>query len=315
MDYQIRNPKDIKEINNIFSMLEECFPKIDRAYFIKRILGDPYYEKKNTYLLIKDNSFVSHIQIFKKKIYYYGKQLPIVGLGAICTSPTYRRKGYCRRLLEKIIQDIENEQVELIILFTRLHQFYEKIKFSKIVGRHYLLKQKEGRVMLPLKCKQLKVRSFNFNKDILPIMEIYENFFSCYFGPSVREFKDWQLQLSYFNEDRKLFLILEEKNEIKAYIRCKRSERSNQKVINIVEFATKDKDSNFLIYLLNYLFKSTNTDYLSIADKFIRDDLSKFFEIKLKDNSLLMYKLIKENNKEIDKLKMEEMFFLESDAF
>ena len=113
MDYQIRHPKNNREIYNVFGMLEVCFPKIDRAYFIKRFLGEPNYNKKNTYLLIKDGSIISHAQLFKKKIYCYGKQLPIMGLGAICTLPEYRNRGYSKALLKKAIQDSASGYIAL----------------------------------------------------------------------------------------------------------------------------------------------------------------------------------------------------------
>lgn len=314
MDYQIRHPKNNKEISNVFGMLNVCFPKIDRAYFIKRFLGDTYYNKRNTYLLIKDNSIISHVQLFKKKIYCYGKQLPIVGLGAICTLPEYRNRGYCKTLLRKVIQDIKNTSAPLIILFTRIPQFYEGLKFSKTIRKYYLLKKREEKSEGLLELKGVKIRRFNFDRDILSIMEIYEKSFKGHFGPSVREFKDWQLQLSYFNEDKKLFLVLEDKKEIKAYIRCKRSNRDNQKLIDIVELASKIQDNSFLIYFLNYLFKSTYTDCLGIDSRLIKEDLSKFFEVDVKDNSLLMYRFMKKH-KIINISKMKEIIFLESDAF
>lgn len=314
MKYQIRHPQNIQEISNVFDMLKECFPKTGRGYFVKRILGDPNYHKRHAYLLTKDNSFISHVHLFKKKIYYYGKQLPVIGLGAICTLPEYRNRGYCKALLRKVIQSIRGNHAPFIILFTRVPRVYERLGFSKITERYYLLEKKREKEEKLLGRKGLRIRKFNFNKDILSVMRIYEDSFKCHFGPAVRGFKDWLLQLSYFNEDKKLFLVLEDNKEIKAYIRCKRTKMINPKIINVVEIASGSEDNGFLIYLLKYLFKITGADYLKIDSRLSRAALSVFFKVKVKDDFLLMYRFTK-RDKEINRLKMKEMLFLESDAF
>lgn len=309
MGYQVRSPKDKEEIKKVFKMLKQCFPKIKRSYFAKRILQDPDYQRANTRLLIKDNSLVSHVQLFKKKIYFYGKRLPIVGLGAICTLPAYRNRGYCQKLLEKTIQDIESQTPVFIILFTRILEFYEKLKFSKIVRKFYLLKKKSEDIF----CQRngIKVRRFNPRKDLKAVIKIYHHFYHSYFGPVVRKIEDWQAQLSYFNEDKRLFLVSEKKGKLKAYIRCK---RPKQGLIDVVEFATDDKENNFLPYLLQYVLKFTDADYLRIDSRLVRGELSAFFTIKKEDNTLLMYRPIGKRCR-INKLKMEEITFLESDTF
>jgi len=314
MEYQIRHPKNNAEICNVFGILEVCFPKIDNAYFIKRFLGDPHYNKRNSYLLIKNNSIISHAQLFKKKIYCYGKQLPIVGLGAICTLPEYRNRGYSKALLKKAIQDIRNTSAPLMLLFTRVPQLYEGLKFSRTTRKYHLLKKRKVKSEKLPGLKGIKIRRFNFDRDILSVMDIYEKYFKCHFGPSVREFKDWQSQLSYFNEDKRLFLVLEDKQGVKAYIRCKRSSLEKQKLIEIVELASKNQDNSSLIYLLNYIFKSTDAYCLGIDSRLIKEDLSKFFDVNVKDNALLMYRFIKKH-KTINASNMKEITFLESDAF
>lgn len=314
MDYQIRHPKNNREIYNVFGMLEVCFPKIDKAYFIKRFLGDPNYNKRHTYLLIKDGSIISHAQLFKKKIYCYGKQLPIVGLGAICTLPEYRNRGYSKALLKNAIQDIKNTSAPLMLLFTRVPQLYEGLKFSRTTRKYYLLKKRKVKSEKLPGLNGIKIRRFNFDRDILSVMDIYEKYFKYHFGPSVREFKDWQSQLSYFNEDKKLFLVLEDKQGLKAYIRCKRSSLEHQKLIEIVELASKIQGKSILIYILNHLFESTDADCLGMDSRLVAADLSEFFEVNMRDNSLLMYRFIKKHKK-IDDSKMKEIIFLESDAF
>jgi len=311
LNYQIKHPKNIQQINSALNVVRECFYNINRAYFVKRILGDTCYRKKYTYLLTKNNSIISHTQLFKKNIYYQGKQLRVIGLGFICTIPKYRNQGYSTKLLKRIIRDISRERASLIILFTRIPKFYERLGFSKVLRKYYLVERRNKPV---LKNQRIGIRKFDFDKDVLSLIEIYENFFIRHFGAVVRDFKDWQSQLSYFNEDKKLFLVLEDKNEIKAYIRCKRSKLNTRNIIDIIEFASKGSYGYSLIHFMQYLFKFADTDYIRINSKLVDMDLSVFFKVKEENNTVLMYKFLNKI-KGITGSNMKDMVYSESDAF
>jgi len=288
-DYQIRHPRNSNEINAVFDMLEKCFSKVNRAYFLKRILGDISYSKKNTYILTKENKLISHVHLFRQKIYYYGDELLTVGLGAICTFPEYRNKGYCLKLLKEVIHNLSKEKACLLTLLTKIPDFYKRLGFIGIEKENYLFKLKQKKP-IEFSNKRIKIRRFNFEKDILSVMNIHADYFKDYFGPAVRGFRDWIIQFSYFNEDKKLFLVIEEAQEIKAYIRCKIINQLSEKVIDIVEYASNENNSSHLTLLLSHVSRIANINCLRVGKKIVENSLSKFSNLKVKKDSLIMYK-------------------------
>ncbi len=312
-DYQIRHPRNSNEVGAVFDMLQRCFPRVNRVYFLKRILGDISYARRNTYILTKENKLISHVHLFRQKIHYYGDKLSVVGLGAICTFPEYRNKGYCLKLLKKVIHNLRKEKVCLLTLLTKIPDFYKKLGFIGIEKERYLLKPKKKKPV-ELSSKKIKVRRFNFEKDILSVMDIYGDYFKDYFGPAVRGFRDWIMQFSHFNEDKRLFLVIEEGQEIKAYIRCKVINQPPGKVIDIVEYASKENNSSYLTLLLSHVSRIANINCLRVDKKIVKNSFSKFSNSRIKRDSLIMYKLL---NKKLlfSKTGMQEFSFLEADTF
>lgn len=283
MDYKIRNPRDSKEVGKVFELLESCFPRLGRKYFIKRILGDPAYRKSDTYILINGGRIVSHAHLFAKKIWNGGKKVRFTGLGAICTLPEFRNKGYASTLIREIVR---RRETPIMGLFTRIPEYYRQFGFSVIPREKFVIKKDDWP---DFNISGARIRRFNFHKDILRVIEIHRRFFSRLTGFTARESGNWKSQWSYFNEDKKLFLVLTVQGKIRAYIRCKRLKYLQRKSIEIVEFASKDKAVEYMPYFISQLFKLYGIGEAVVSKiYFSRNKLNSKNIKKVSDSSMML---------------------------
>lgn len=75
-----------------------------------------------------------------------GREIGVVGIGALFTPQRMRGRGFAERLIEQILADARSEGAELAILFSEIDPaFYEAMGFVAIPRRELLIRVKEGR--------------------------------------------------------------------------------------------------------------------------------------------------------------------------
>lgn len=306
MTCAVRHPANKREVSEIFSMLEICFPGMDRAYFTKRILGDSSYNKSNTFVLVKDHHIVSHAHLFNKRIWWKTGKIPFVGLGFICTLPEFRNRGYATELLRYVVK---KKDAYLLGLFTKIPGYYKKLGFKTVPRKQFIMRRVGFRKLL---ASGIKIRRFSFSKDILPVINIHKNYFARKTGIVDRPFNDWKNQLSYFDENKRFFLVAESDGRLMAYLRCKVKNKMPDKA-EIVEYASIDKGGSTILDFISYLFSKLNVNETSGWSHFLKPVLknSPAFDGKIDDKMMIRFnKTYREGT-----VGQDEMYFLESDGF
>ncbi len=301
----IRNLRTKKETNEVLSLLKICFPKLKKSYFVNRIFNDPGYRKSLSYVFIKDGRIVSYAQLFKKKVWWGGEKVPFIGFGFICTHPEFRNKGYATELLRNVIK---KNNTGLSVLFTKVPEYYERLGFEIVPRRQFIMKKE----MFKIAYSQVEIRRFKFNIDIPFVMRMHKNFFRHRAVVFPRSLKDWQNQLAYFNEEKKLFLVAYSRGLLKAYIRCKLC-KVNPKMVEIVEYASFDRDSNFMPDFANFIFSKFRADEVKLQENFFPPVLRNYRGIKCEMDHKMMLRF---NNRNLRKAVKENIAcFLEADGF
>ncbi len=307
MDFLMKKPGDNMEIREIFDLLSICFPKMSREYFVRRILKDPGYETANTLIMTVNNRIVSHAQIFDKKISWNNRgKARFLGLGFICTRPEYRGRGYATKLLRKIT----NTNDDCIFgLFTKIPDYYKKLGFKPVPRKKIIIK-KSSFVDPPDSC--LKIRRFKPGVDLSRVRFIHKACFDKQPGIIARSPADWKAQLSYFNEERKLFLVAELNGKIVAYIRSKLIKPSKSK-IEIVEYASSGNQINTISDFMAFLFNKCGITEVKGWKKLLLPALGCASAYKEEIDTKMMLKL---NGKyKRDNISKKGLCFLESDGF
>ena len=99
----VRSLKNDKEMSEVFKLLKVCFPKMKTSYFKRRILGEPSYKRKNAHVLVENGRIVSFVQVYNKYVWYLGKKIKFKGIGAVCTLPKFRGRGYSSMIMKNIM--------------------------------------------------------------------------------------------------------------------------------------------------------------------------------------------------------------------
>jgi len=306
MDCLIRNPKNKKEVLEILSLLKICFPGMKEEYFIKRILRDPGYKRSLSFIMTTNGRIISHAQLFNKEITLNTGKKPFLGLGFICTSPEFRNKGHATKLLKHIMKDSGQR---ILGLFTKITDYYKKLGFKIVPRKRIIIKSADFNAPL---AAGLKIRKFDARRNLSSVIRIYKKYFSSRQGAVNRNPADWKAQLSYFNEEKRLFLVAESDNQVKAYIRCKLIKPANDR-IEIVEYASIDKTDDLILDFISYLFKKLAIKEIRGWKYFLRPALKNTSRYEEEVDTKMMLRF--NGSCRQSDIKKGELCFLESDGF
>lgn len=301
----IRDLNTNKEANEVLLLLKTCFPGLRKSYFVNRIFNDSGYRRSLSYVLIKNGRTVSYAQLFKKKVWWLSGRVPFAGFGFICTHPEYRNEGYATQLLRYVIK---KNNTGLSGLFTKVPEYYKRLGFEVVARRQFIIKNQ----MLKIAHPEVKLLRFKFDRDISSVSRIHNNFFRHQAAVFPRNFQDWQNQLVYFDEEKKLFLVAYSQGLLKAYIRCKLC-KVNPKMVEIVEYASFDRDSNFIPDFTNFIFSKFKANEIRLQENFLPPVLRNSRGIKCEMDHKMMLRF---NNRSLRKaIKENGLCFLEADGF
>lgn len=98
----------------------------DFSFWLDQNLWDTRYE---SYAIVEEGTFLSNINVFKTALLWDGKPVSALSIGAVCTHPAHRGKGYSRRLMEHILNRYPNTPMYLSANDSVLN-FYPKFGFE-----------------------------------------------------------------------------------------------------------------------------------------------------------------------------------------
>jgi len=215
MGTEVRGVQSHREWLEVLDVLDRAFTETPYTYFERHLFYDPTLEYSHTRILLEGGRIVSTVQIFPRTLYYKGQQIPFGGLGNVGTDPAYRRRGYASRLVRDAIAQMKSQGFPLSLLFTGINPFYEHFGYVTVPRTRYILRAHQ------LSYPTNSVRVFDRHRDFQKVQRIYEHFNRNRIGPVVRDETYWKALFRLVDESPDLFLVLEEKGEVVAYIRSK----------------------------------------------------------------------------------------------
>ncbi|MCL2810275.1 MAG: GNAT family N-acetyltransferase [Clostridia bacterium] len=121
------NNKDYQRRLN--ALLSPIF--LDFTFWYDLNLWDERYESYALALDNEDGPIVSNICVFKTQMLWRGKLIEALSVGAVCTDPNHRGKGYARLLMEHVIQCYPNTPMYLSANESVL-DFYPRFGFRPV---------------------------------------------------------------------------------------------------------------------------------------------------------------------------------------
>jgi len=294
------------EFREVLRILTENFPKHSLSFHRNRFLNDPTCSPSSTRILVKDKKIVSTLRIYRRYMYNNGKKLLFGGIGNVATIREKQRLGYASILLRSTIDLLRSRGFPLVVLFTRLNEFYEKFGFRTVIRRNYIISREFVRNH-PVTLKIVPVRQFT-SKIIRTISNIYKRNYSNFVGPNVRTLNYWNSQLKFRQDDPDKFLLGVKNNRIVSFIRGKRYDKE----IAIFDLASQESMSESFRDFLVYYFEKFEPQFISLIANRKLASLLGIERLKYDTQNELMIKTFRDNFKRHNISQLESKLFDEN---
>jgi hypothetical protein len=195
------------------------------------------------------------------------------------------------------------------VLFTKIPEFYTRFGFFVIPRRKFIIRKSGA---LDQRISKMRMRRFNFDRDIVSVASLHDQCFNQRIGAVMRDYKEWQSQLAYSDEDKKLFLVAEEGATLRAYLRCKWA-KAVPKRVEMVEYASDSADDDLSRYLITALFGRFDVREISGHSFLLPHAGRTCGSVKEETDRRMMLRLPSSFSR--DFLNRDEICFLESDCF
>lgn len=94
-------------------------------------------EQRTRLELIQNDEVISYLTIHNLKIYFWGKELKVGGIGGVGTKEKYRQKGYSRAVLDEAIKVMTKDKQDLAMLFG-IPDYYYRWGFVSCLPQNHL---------------------------------------------------------------------------------------------------------------------------------------------------------------------------------
>jgi len=162
-------------------------------YFKRHYFNDPLKDISSIFVAVDGSNIASTVRLFYRKIYFYGKEITVGGIGEVSTKPQYRGMGLASRLLRMAIDTMREKKLPISILFASLHNFYGKLGYKVLTREFCLLDRNTFRKYYEYKTAQAgEVKEIKLSDNDIEIMdEIYRLYSANFNGPVVRNREYW----------------------------------------------------------------------------------------------------------------------------
>lgn len=256
----IRPPKS-DELPELYAFLSDCFPT-DRPLFDELCrTGRKLYTWTPT-ACWADGRIVGSAALMPVRVWLGGRTVELAGVASVATAPEHRRQGIARRLLERILQSVDDRALPSV-LFTGVPDVYRSLGFQP-TAQHY----RAARTSLAA------FRCEGFDEQIcaeldLPQIEglaaLYERQYPNYDGKVVRDADYWWLYAALLRfTPHSQALLCSRRGELLGYARFDRQ----QDRITITELCAKPAADDVAEALLSFLQRralQAGAEWLSLA--------------------------------------------------
>jgi predicted N-acetyltransferase YhbS len=280
--FEIRGCESRRELEEVVELCDIAFPKTKKEYFERHILRDRTLSPADTRILLKDGTIVSSVQVFPRSMYLMGRKVSVGGIGNVATHPSQRGNGYAGMVMQDSLNYIRQKGFMISVLTTTINKYYEKFGFITI-------KRRLGSMEVPHAREHPQMVPFLKDRDLEKLARLYIQYNRDSNGPFVRDSTYWLSQLDFCGEDKNLFFLYKEEDEIVGFIRAKK----NNDAVQVLEYGVADHREKIICKLIEHLAFAANQPRLEllISDKEkVRMSLGEFNTSRL--NSEMMVNII-----------------------
>ena len=169
-----------------------------RDFFRRYIECDPTYLDENVWVGCEGHRLISCVQIFPRPVRVLDHDVPTGGIGSVFTHPEWRRSGLAGSLLDRVTEAMVERGMELSLLFSARHSFYEKHGWSIHKSHQTVLRFPDRSMALSLAANSnsaISVEAFRPEVDMEVVREIHRVYSSGRTGTIARDAALWRASL------------------------------------------------------------------------------------------------------------------------
>ena len=163
-------PEELKKVINLVNkvfMAPRNYPQIMEKHFPHLFSTN---NLENLRIIMKDGKPISHVGIWEGKLLIHGSWFKIGMIGAVCTHPDYRKKGYASVILKDAFSKLKKDKVDFVLV-SGARNLYKRIGCVE-AGNVYLYKISKGK--LKIRENNLKIKVYE-RGNIDNLIKIYQN--------------------------------------------------------------------------------------------------------------------------------------------
>lgn len=237
-----------------------------REFFRRYVEQDPSYADHNVWVACEGERLVSCVQIFARVLRVLDHDVPTGGIGSVFTHPEWRKSGLAGSLLQHAAEDLTKRGMELSLLFTTRHSFYEQFGWH-VYKSHRTVLRWSDRFTSGNSNSAIQIESLRPESDMPAVREVHRAYSSGRTGTTVRDDALWRATLDLAGNPSEEFNVARVDGAIVAYVRA----ALLNDVFQVTELGRSDRGAEALAALVVDLMRERTPDPLAPAGKSSRE--------------------------------------------
>jgi len=186
----LRNPKS-EDGEQLLELYKEAFGIEEKNWddYVKKT----DYDYNRGIVVCEDENIVSHARSYDFKMFLRGTPIRVGGIADVATLSEYRRKGYAKLAIQRLLQNDFEEERGGAILYPFLTEFYQKLGWEAI-GTDLTVYLNPRMVYVPKLPDSVKLEPLR-DSNLPEVMEFYENVARRKYSLLLRSKKHWKKRL------------------------------------------------------------------------------------------------------------------------
>lgn len=214
-------------------------------YFQNHFYNDPWRDLEDILVAVEGGEIVSTVRLFTRRMYLFGQEVTLGGIGEVSTKPEHRGKNLSTTLLQMAIRRMEQKQMDLSWLSTGYWDFYRRLGWEQVERTYVIAPLQPADIRSSLSSQdggisgasflasalsnstgqpsnnmepKLGIRPVDWERDIDELMRLHAEHMSRWNGPIVRDHREyWD---KWVRQETKTLYMVEDADHLVGYISC-----------------------------------------------------------------------------------------------
>jgi GNAT superfamily N-acetyltransferase len=184
-------------------------------FFRRYVELDPSFADENVWVAAQGADLVACVQIFPRLLRVRDAAVPTGGIGTVFTTPDARKGGIASALLGRAIAAMRSRGMELSLLFSQRHSFYERLGWSLWPRERRLWLRSEA-----TRAPEAPGERFDRARDLDDVFALHTAHSARCAGSVVRDLAFFHAQLGFAgNPDEEFLLARDAQGTLLAFVR------------------------------------------------------------------------------------------------